>query len=226
MKLYVVSPDCAPKDQCLRINGMGCGLLEQDIQPTPNEPADFLCISYSWGRSPPSHNAQHAARSGSTPSAYHPHLDILEAEELDHARLDPSTKKPSTAHRLRITITCATSPPAGRVLVESMQLFSRLGYALALLLATTPEERKKRYYYPWLTLSRTSCYEHRVKERTQTWPDDDHSLLCDDGRPISTEPPASWAAAAAAEPRGVSSSSSACKALMALCERKEDWSFV
>ncbi|KAK4113568.1 hypothetical protein N656DRAFT_844475 [Canariomyces notabilis] len=61
MKLFVVSPDCASKDQCLQINGMGWGLLEQDVSLdfSSSEQSDFICVSYSWGR-------------GRSPSPIHP----------------------------------------------------------------------------------------------------------------------------------------------------------
>ncbi|KAK3303500.1 uncharacterized protein B0T15DRAFT_496050 [Chaetomium strumarium] len=286
MKLYVVSPDCAPNDQCLRINGAGWGLLEQDIADTqvlqlhPSEHADFICVSYSWGRgrcpSPfhppfevsdrtlPALTATIAQRptchriwidAFCVPPPSNPHLRaatlesmgfiysraaevivVVSSQALPVLQYITTTKDWVTrawtyqeavnARQLHFTTTTTISAAAAAgsgVLVDSMQLFSRLGHALALLAKTAPKERKR---YPRLSafedvmcdravaayLERSALQVMTVmEERTQTWPDDHFYAMMG---AISTEP----ARASGAE--------SACEAFMALCEQKGDWSFV
>jgi hypothetical protein len=297
MKLYVVSPNCAPNDRYLRINGARWGLLEQDMQLTPSEPADFICVSYSWGRGrcpspfhppfevsdrtipaltatitqrptcrkiwidafcvpPPSNPSLRTATlesmgfiysraaevivvlssqalpvlqyitttlsSSSSPPLTPEHLDILEAE--DWVTRAWTYQEAVNARQLHFT-TCAA---ASGVLVESMQLFSRLGHALALLdksKTTPPGEERKRYprlnaFEDVMCDCAVAVYLERsalqvmtvMEERTQTWPDDHFYAMMG---AISTEPA-----------RASSTNESACEAFMALCERKGDWSFL
>jgi len=121
MKLFVVSPDCAPGDQRLEINGQGWGLLEQEIPNTADESADFICVSYSWG-------------TGRSPSPFHPPHEV---SDRTLPVLATTIAQRPNARKIWIDAFCVPSPSEPSLRASTLQsmgfIYSRASEVVVVL---------------------------------------------------------------------------------------------
>ncbi|KAK3361971.1 hypothetical protein B0T24DRAFT_640517 [Lasiosphaeria ovina] len=120
MKLFVISPDCAPEDQ-LHINGTGWGLLEQETPSTLGTLSDFLCVSYTWG-------------AGHFPSPFHPEFKV--SDRTLCALLTAIVQHP-TARKIWIDAFCVPPPSEPSLRASTLQskgfIYSRASEVLVVL---------------------------------------------------------------------------------------------
>ncbi|KAK3356833.1 hypothetical protein B0T25DRAFT_630047 [Lasiosphaeria hispida] len=121
MKLFVVSTDCPPEGQRLHINGLGWGLLEQDILSTPNQLSDFICVSYSWGL-------------GRSPSPLHPPYEV---SDRTLPVLTTTIAQRPTARKIWIDAFCVPSPSQPSLRTSTLQsmgfIYSRASEVIVVL---------------------------------------------------------------------------------------------
>ncbi|KAK0713957.1 hypothetical protein B0T26DRAFT_783757 [Lasiosphaeria miniovina] len=121
MKLFVISPDCAPEDQRLHINGTGWGLLEQETPSTLGTLSDFLCVSYTWG-------------AGRFPSPFHPEFKV--SDRTLCVLLTAIVQHP-TARKIWIDAFCVPPPSEPSLRASTLQsmgfIYSRASEVLVVL---------------------------------------------------------------------------------------------